>query len=289
MGVTFAAARRDADARAAAFIAGGLAAWLCGALAIAMAAWVIAVLVRSGWDGVLSIAASPSSTGTLAALQWSALLVGIALPAAAIASFLAGVAGAEPAIGGVAGKIVNSALRFGPAVPSVAIGAAAAAAVAFDVRLARLTDAQDIAVAAIALGAFNLPIMTARFRTVLRAVPRAWRTAAMAAGATAGTSFARIVMPRAWPGIAAVVLSGCGQMLGETAVVAMVLGAAGTGQAGPAPLSVLVWQRLALRPPEPGDASQAAAAVLALVVAIVALRFTARLLLHRKRPTGALA
>jgi ABC-type phosphate transport system permease subunit len=100
------------------------------------------------------------------------------------------------------------ALRAGPAVPSIAICVAALGIVATDPRIADATRQHPIVSAAVALAALNLPIMSARFRTVFRSVPVVWRIAAAASGATPGLAFWRIVLPRAWHGIVAVLPRG---------------------------------------------------------------------------------
>jgi ABC-type phosphate transport system permease subunit len=284
MGVSGVAASREAAARSSAYIVAGLSAWLCGAAAIGITAVMIVALAQAGWQERVRALGAASGPAVVSAAEWSALLVLFALPVAAIVSFAAGVAAAEPAIGGAIGKFLNVALRVGPAVPSVAIGIAALALVTSDPRLESAARLHPIGAAAIALAVLNLPIMTARFRSVLRAAPRDWRIAATAAGATPGGAFVRISLPRAWPGIAGVLLNAVGQMLGETAVVAIVLSAFTDA---PLPVSVHLWQRLSYGSSSAQGAPAAASEALLLVFSIVVLRLAARGLQRRRRLTGA--
>lgn len=285
MGVMLAAAGRGLPARSVGLVAGGLAVWLCGVVAVALTAAMILELARAGSQELRTIALA-SNLGAIRSLEWSALFVALALPIAAVASFLAGVAAAEPAIGGAIGKLSNVALRFGPGVPSVAIGAAALATVDSNASIKAVAFSHPLASAVIVLAALNLPVMTARFRTVLRAVPKTWKAAATAAGATSESAFFRIVLPRAWPGIVAAMLNGFGQMLGETAALAIIL----SSLSGPIPLSVDLWRRLVSPSAEsPAAIPAAASETLLLVAIIVALRFGARVLLRRRRAPGGLA
>jgi ABC-type phosphate transport system permease subunit len=220
-------------------------------------------------------------------------VLALALPVAIVLSFLAGAAGADPVIGGRVGRALNLSLRVGPAVPAVAIGLAMIGLVTSDARVEQLVQRNPIAWAAAGLALLNMPIMTARFRSALRAVPREWRAAAQAGGASPPAAFFGISVPRAMPGIVAVMLHGAGEMLGETAAVAMVLtlssGATVINHAltfAPSPLPVHLWQRLAIG--QPWNAPEAAAETLLLLVAILLLRFAARVLQRRRRRAGAL-
>lgn len=282
MGVNIASSSREAATRTGTFIAGGLAAWLCGIFAIGLASAMIVVLAQTGWHEIAT--ETVSGLDFIPSLEWSLALIAIALPLAAIVSMGAGIAAAEPTIGGLAGRLLNSALRAGPAVPSVTIGVAALAIVATNPLLANAARLHPVTSAAIALAALNLPIMSVRFRTAFRAVPIVWRIAAAASGATQGFAFRRIVLPRAWPGILAALLNGAGQMLGETVVIAIVLS---MSNVAPSPLSVYIWHHLTSGGPAASSVPVAAAETLVLVIAIVVLRGAARALPRRRRQMGA--
>jgi ABC-type phosphate transport system permease subunit len=178
----------------------------------------------------------------------------------------------------------------------VVIGVAVLAILTSDSAILAWARSNAWTAAAVALGVLNLPIMTARFRTVLRAVPLRWRSAAAAAGADPAETFFGVVAPRAAPGKVAVLLNAAGQMLGETVVVAIVLSvengsrqANGVTAFAPVPLAVHLWQDLTLGHPDLSNASVAASETLLLLAAIVALRFAARVLLRRRRRLAASA
>jgi len=278
MGVNASAIGWESSSRVRAFLAGGLAAWLCGAFAIGLAVAMIVLLVRAGWAGIATETVIGSQI--VPSLELSLALISVALPLAALLSAGAAIAAAEPALGGRAGRLVNVALRAGPAAPAVVIGVAALAIVTADPSIANAARVHPVLTAAFALAALNLPIMSARLRTVFRGVPLVWRVAAAASGATPGVAFARIVMPRAWPGMAAVLLNAAGQMLGETAAIAIVLGA--TSRAA-LPLSVYLWDAVTHGAGPGSSGPVAAAEALVLVVAIAVLRLTSRALLGRGR------
>jgi phosphate transport system permease protein len=281
MGMSVASPIREAAPRSGTFIASGLAAWLCGVFAIGLAGAMIVLLARAGWQEIARETVSGSDV--IPSLEWSLALIAIALPLAAIVSMGAGVAAAEPEIGGRAGRFLNVALRAGPAVPSVAIGVAAFALIAMNPYLLNASRLHPIVSAAVALAALNLPIMSARFRTAFRSVALEWRVAAAACGATPGLALRRIVLPRAWPGILAALLNGAGQMLGETAVIAIVLR---VSNGAPTPISVFVWQHLTSRAAG-ATGPIGSAEALVLVAAVAALRLTSRALPRRRRRSGA--
>ena len=226
MGISTAAQKGRSSVRSSAFLAGGLAVWLCGVFAVALAAAMTAVLTREAWREFAGSEYLVRSAMT--SFGWSGVLAALALPAAVIA---------------------------------------------LDERAAAFTRARPFAAAAIALVALNLPIMTFRFRAVIRSVPQAWRIAAAAAGATPVAAFVRICVPRASREAMAVTLRSLGQMLGETAAVVIVLNAAGGSTATPLPVDV--WQRLT-QVRSSMEARPAALETLLLVVAVVALRLASR-------------
>jgi len=294
MGVSALAMPRDAGSRPAAQIAGGLLAWISAIVVVLAVAALIVIVARAGWQNIVWVFETESDAGIGAALVSTLAVLGLALPPAIALSFCAGAAAAEPAIGAGAGRFLAATLRFGPSLPSTALGLAALGLITANPALERSVQANPLVAAAIVLVALNLPIMTARFRTVMRAVPPEWRVAAFAAGAPPVSMFFGVVVPRAMPGIIAVVLHGVGQMLGETAAVAIVLSVS-TGVKfvnhaltfAPAPLPVHLWQRLAVGHPDPSSAPSAASETLILLVAIVVLRFVGRVLARRRRPSGA--
>lgn len=82
--------------------------------------------------------------------------------------------------------------------------------------------------AGIALGVAVIPIIYTVAEEALRAVPRQYREAAQALGASPWQIARRIVLPAAAPGILAAVALGFGRAIGETMIVLMASGNAAT-------------------------------------------------------------
>lgn len=284
MGLSAARARRDRSARAAAVYVQGFLVWLCAVAIVALAAAAIAVLAIQGWDGLKSASTSPAGFDLTRSLVASVYILGIALPLAVVPAFFAAAAGHDVEIGGPTTRWLGGSLRTGPLAPTIAFGAAA---LWFGIHGGRLPQfsAESFVIAAVALAAFNMPGLTARIMTALRAVPERWRTAALAVGAAPHTAFLNVTLPRALPAIAAAVVAVAGQMFGETAIVATVLGRAGS-PLSPVPFDL--WRRVALQPSGVAAGAPAATETLFLVMVIVAFRFGAHLL-HARQKSGAAA
>lgn len=77
---------------------------------------------------------------------------------------------------------------------------------------------------ALILGVMILPTIIAISLDALRAVPRAYREASLAMGATEWQTIWRVVLPAARSGIVAAVILGVGRAVGETMAVVMVTG-----------------------------------------------------------------
>src|SRR5207244_5415647 len=67
----------------------------------------------------------------------------------------------------------------------------------------------------------------------MTAVPRLYREASLALGATKGQTALRVVLPAAVPGIAAAIILGFGRAIGETMIVLMVSGNSATWSLNP--------------------------------------------------------
>ena len=78
--------------------------------------------------------------------------------------------------------------------------------------------------ASILLGIMALPIIISVSEDAMRAVPRSYREASLAMGATKWETTRRIVVPAAGSGIAAATVLGLGRAIGETMAVIMVAG-----------------------------------------------------------------
>lgn len=130
-------------------------------------------------------------------------------------------------------------------VPSVAVGFLALAVLA--PLLQPIFGAQitlHAAVAGIAIGLAILPGIFSIAEDCLSAVPGAWVRSAVALGATRWEAVRTVVLPVAAPGIAAAVLLGMVQALGETVIVMMVSGngpGAGQGHRDPLLTVPVAW------------------------------------------------
>ncbi|MCL2679360.1 MAG: phosphate ABC transporter permease subunit PstC [Dehalococcoidia bacterium] len=78
--------------------------------------------------------------------------------------------------------------------------------------------------AGIMLALMIIPIITSMSRDVLRAVPQSQREAMLALGATRWETISKAVLPFGRSGLVSAVILGLGRALGETMVVAMVIG-----------------------------------------------------------------
>jgi len=279
MGLSAARARRDRSGRAFASFVQGVAIWLSGTVAVALAAAFIAILALEGWQGLKAASSSPVGFDLTRSLIASGYILGIALPLVIIPSFLAAAAGYDVALGGPTTRWIATSLRVGPMTPTVAVGAAA---LWFGVRGGEMPtfSSQGIVIAAVALAALNLPVLTRRILAAVRDVPARWRMAAIAAGAAPHTAFLNVILPRAFPTVAGALLATAARMFGETAIVAMILNYAGTPLT---PVTLDLWRRLTQQPETPGAGAPLATETLLLVTVIVAFRFGARLLQGRRR------
>lgn len=86
----------------------------------------------------------------------------------------------------------------------------------------------NAATAGIALGIAVIPIIYTVAEEALRAVPRQYREAAQALGASPWQIARRVVLPAAAPGILAAIALGFGRAVGETMIVLMASGNAAT-------------------------------------------------------------
>lgn len=138
------------------------------------------------------------------------------------------------------------------------------------------------------LGIMALPTIISVSEDALKAVPRSYREASLAMGATRWETTRRIVVPAAISGISAAVILGIGRAIGETMAVMMVTGNAAIF---PEPLyNVFSFVRtitatLALEMPEVvvGSTHYSALFLLALILMIMILivNFTAKYIVKR--------
>jgi len=142
----------------------------------------------------------------------------------------------------------------------------------------------------IILGIMALPTIISVSEDAMRAVPRSYREASMAMGATRWETTRKVVVPAAISGIAAATILGIGRAIGETMAVMMVTG---NSPIIPEPLwnffEMLrtITATLALEMPDvvSGSTHYAALFLLALVlmVMVLAINFTAKLIIKRSK------
>ncbi|MCL2607925.1 MAG: phosphate ABC transporter permease PstA [Methanomassiliicoccaceae archaeon] len=142
----------------------------------------------------------------------------------------------------------------------------------------------------IILGIMALPTIISVSEDAMRAVPRSYREASMAMGATKWETTRRVVVPAAISGIAAATILGIGRAIGETMAVMMVTG---NTPIVPEPLWNIfemlrtITATLALEMPEvvSGSVHYSALFLLALVlmVMVLAINYTAKMIIKRSR------
>jgi phosphate transport system permease protein len=90
------------------------------------------------------------------------------------------------------------------------------------------TSRLNSVVAGVALALTIIPVVFTVSEDALTAVPRAYREASLALGATRWETAFRVVLPAAAPGVLAAVVLGFGRAIGETMIVLMASGNAAT-------------------------------------------------------------
>lgn len=110
-------------------------------------------------------------------------------------------------------------------IPSVVLGFFGLMVVAPAVKAALgLSTGLNAFTAAVVLALMAIPTIISVSEDAIRAVPRAYRDASLALGATSQVTIWRVVAPAAIPGITAAVMLGFGRIIGETMAVLMVTG-----------------------------------------------------------------
>ena len=114
-------------------------------------------------------------------------------------------------------------------IPSVVMGVFALLVLASALqRLLGYPYRMNAFVAGIALGLTAVPLIFSIAEDALSSVPRSYTEAALALGSSRWQAAGQIVLPAALPGVFAAVVLGFGRCIGETMVVLMVSGNAGT-------------------------------------------------------------
>lgn len=234
---------------------------------------VATALVALGWRDFLWVLAAPFGAG--GALLVSALVLAIALPVTFVSALFAAVCATDPTVGGLSRAAVRQSLEWSVGIPPVVIGAA----VFFMV--VALGHATAIAAGSAALVLLNLPNAAARLAQVFSRVPTGAREAAAAVGASPVTIFFAVVQPYATWLVASVFFTLAAQMVGETAAVALALGATSGAQ----PLSATIWHFAS----NSSLASTEAASCIVLVLVVSVCLGLSKACLHRHVEASAIA
>ncbi len=122
-------------------------------------------------------------------------------------------------------EIIKPVVELLGGIPSVVYGLFGALVVApFLQKLFHLPTGLTALSAAIILGIMILPTITSVVEDALSAIPKEYREAAFALGATKWETMTRIVLPAAASGITTGIILGMGRAIGETMAVLMVAG-----------------------------------------------------------------
>jgi phosphate transport system permease protein len=122
-------------------------------------------------------------------------------------------------------EIIKPVVELLGGIPSVVYGLFGAMVVApFVQKLFNLPTGLTALSAAIVLGIMILPTITSIVEDAFSAIPKEYREAALALGATKWETMTKIVLPAASSGIATGIILGMGRAIGETMAVLMVAG-----------------------------------------------------------------
>src|SRR5437870_921338 len=129
---------------------------------------------------------------------------------------------------------IKPAIELLAGIPSVVLGFFALMVLATWVQTALgLSYRLNAITAGIALAFAIIPIIYTVSEDAMTAVPRLYREASLALGASKGQTAIRVVLPAAIPGIAAAIVLGFGRAIGETMIVLMVSGNSATWSLDP--------------------------------------------------------
>ena len=132
----------------------------------------------------------------------------------------------------------------------------------------------SLGVGAMTLALMNLPIIVRVTEEALKTVPREYREASLALGATKWQTIARVVLPAALPGIVTGVTLTAGRAVGETAILIFTAGTTASRvipdfslSAGGETLAVHMWYVMAIGlVPDRVDIANGTGALLILVI-----------------------
>lgn len=121
-------------------------------------------------------------------------------------------------------RVLKSVVEILAAIPSVVFGFIGIAVLLPWIREHLGGPGASALAGALVLGVMVLPTIIAISLDALRAVPRSYRDASLAVGATEWQTVWRVVLPAARSGLVAAVILGFGRAVGETMAVVMVTG-----------------------------------------------------------------
>ena len=184
--------------------------------------------------------------------------------------------------------ILKAGIELLAAIPSVVLGFLGMAVLAPWIKQSfHLATGLTALTGSITLALMAMPTIVSITDDALAAVPRGYREAALALGATRWQMMARVLLPAARPGILAAAMLGIGRVMGETMAVMMV-----TGNAAVIPHSLLqpVRTMTATIAAEMGEAVRGsdhyfalfAIGIVLFVISFI-LNVLADLFLHRER------
>jgi hypothetical protein len=99
--------------------------------------------------------------------------------------------------------------------------------------------AQSFLVAGIVMAALALPLIVAATREALAQLPGRLREASYALGKTSATTIWRVLLPSIRTGIASGIVLGMGRIVGDTAIITVLLGTGYRNDVGSVPISAL--------------------------------------------------
>ena len=152
----------------------------------------------------------------------------------------------------------------------------------------------SLGVGAMTLALMNLPIIVRVTEESLKTVPREYREASLALGATKWQTIARVVLPAAMPGIVTGITLTAGRAVGETAILIFTAGTTVSRMipdfslsAGGETLAVHMWYVMAIGlVPDRIDVANGTGALLILVILLFNLILASSSKYFRKWMTG---
>ncbi len=132
-------------------------------------------------------------------------------------------------------RIVKPIVEVLASIPSVVVGFFAIRFIAPEIttKLFDGSPTQNLLVAGIGVGLLTIPLMTSVSEDALRAVPLSLREASSGLGAKKVTTVVRVVVPAAISGLVAGLILSISRAIGETMVVFLAAGGAGTVASSP--------------------------------------------------------